>query len=346
MRYLQNTLVVLLGWCCLAVALAAAPVAPKPLFADPNYGGSCDPEVVWNQERGEWLIYYTARRARRAEGSYVGTPIGVAASRDLTTWRFAGYAAFDGGPGQPDMPVTLWAPGIIREGDTWHMFVTFKDSAQPPWGGPGVIRHYTAPAGDPLHGWKLSDTPPFTGPDPIDATLLKVGGEFRAYYRVGDNGGIQWSSSPDLKTWTQHGKLPGDINAPAAQRGFEYQEGPYAFRFGGGYWLISDPHQGLAVYRSADAVTWTLQGRILEAEGRGLRDNTRARHPSVAIVGGRAFLIYHVEPNRPYPSPPPEQRTIEQKQAWLQIAEIKLVDGVLVCDRNAPVEVPDGGQQR
>ena len=51
---------------------------PKPLFFDPHYHGSCDPEIVWNACTGEWWIFYTARRATREHGTYVGTPIGVA----------------------------------------------------------------------------------------------------------------------------------------------------------------------------------------------------------------------------------------------------------------------------
>ena len=34
---------------------------PSPLFTDPNYHGSCDPEVVWNASDNHWYIYYTAR---------------------------------------------------------------------------------------------------------------------------------------------------------------------------------------------------------------------------------------------------------------------------------------------
>ena len=35
---------------------------PAPLFIDPNYHGSCDPEIVWNEHDQFWYIYYTARR--------------------------------------------------------------------------------------------------------------------------------------------------------------------------------------------------------------------------------------------------------------------------------------------
>ncbi len=337
---------------CVAILALVAPTlqcqasdapkaASKPLFTDPNYNGSCDPEVIWNEHTKEWWAFYTARRSTLKVGTYVGTPLGVIASKDLREWRFLGYASIDGVAGKPDMPVTFWAPGIIRDGDTYHMFVTYKNNAEPPWGGDGEIRHYIAPASDLLNGWKLSTPPKFPQPDPIDATLIKVGTDFRAYYRIGKDGGIQWSTSKDLLTWTHQGKCAGDINAPPKQRGFNYQEGPFIFNFAGSYWMVTDPHKGLAIYQSADAITWKLQGRILEEPGTGTYDATLARHPSVAVIGDRAFLIYHVEPNRPYPTPPPEKRTIEQKKSYLQIAELKVVNDILTCDRDAPVTPPD-----
>ncbi|KAA5545597.1 sulfatase-like hydrolase/transferase [Roseiconus nitratireducens] len=85
----------------------------RPMFADPHYNGSCDPEIVWNAHENEWFIYYTARRATRESASYVGTPLGVISSPDLLNWRFRGYCAFDGRKGTPDNADTHWAPGII-----------------------------------------------------------------------------------------------------------------------------------------------------------------------------------------------------------------------------------------
>jgi len=310
---------------------------PKPLFADPHYHGSCDPEIVWNPAANEWFVYYTARRATRPKASYVGTPIGVISSPDLRTWTFRGYCSFDGRKGQPDNDDTHWAPGIIAEGDTLHMFATYKQTADPPWGGDGEIRHYTAPLTDPVDGWKLQGVPSFNQPDPIDVSLLAIDGGFRAYYRVGKGGGIQWAESRDLVAWKNHGKCPGDVNADS--RGFDYQEAPYVFRFGGSYWMITDPHKGLAIFKSPDAITWKLQDRILEQPGIGPQDATPARHPSVAVIEDRAFLFYHVEPRRPYPTPPPEKRTVKQKISFLQVAELKVADGRLTCDRNAPVEL-------
>jgi hypothetical protein len=60
----------------------------------------------------------------------------------------------------------------------------------------------------------------------------------------------------------------------------------------------------------------------------------------VAVIDGRAFIFYHTEPNRPYPTPPAEHRTAHQKISFLQIAELKVDEGQLVCDRNASIQLP------
>jgi hypothetical protein len=146
----------------------------KPLFADPNYNGSCDPEIIWNPAKQEWFIYYTARRATRATATYVGTPLGVITSPDLVNWTFRDYCSFDGKKGEPDNDDTHWAPGIILAGDRLHMYATYKGSAKPPWGGDGVIRHYVAPVDDPIDGWKLLEVPKFNQPDPIDVSFLQM----------------------------------------------------------------------------------------------------------------------------------------------------------------------------
>lgn len=169
---------------------------------------------------------------------------------------------------------------MIVAGDTLHMFATYKASAEPPWGGNGVIRHSVAPLDDPIDGWTLADVPSFNQPDPIDVSLLPIGDEYRAYDRVGKNGGIQWATSSDLIHWDNQGQCPGELNAK--DRGFGYQEAPYVFKFQDRYWMLTDPHDGLAVFHSPDGVTWTQQDRILREPGTGAADATLARHPRVA----------------------------------------------------------------
>ena len=312
---------------------------PRPLFSDPNYNGSCDPEVVWNSASKEWWVYYTARRATRETGTYVGTPIGAISSKDLINWKFRGYLTLDGIEGKPDMPKTFWAPGVISHDGNLHMFLTYKNNANPPWGGKGEIRHYVTPLAKPLSGWQKRDTPGFSQPDPIDASILKIDGLFYAYYRVGQGRGIHLAISKDLNHWNTKGPCGGDVNAPADTRGFDYQEAPYAFSWKGSYWMLTDPHKGLAVYQSDDGITWKQKRRILQEPGEGAADATRARHPSVAVVNDRAFIFYHTEPYRRYPSVPPQQRTQKEKLSFLQMAELDIRNGEIICDRNSIINL-------
>ncbi|MEL6133561.1 MAG: hypothetical protein AAFR59_09390, partial [Bacteroidota bacterium] len=129
--------------------LAIGDTLPAPLFIDPHYHGSCDPEIVWNEHEEAWWIFYTARKGTD-ENTWVGTPLGVVSSKDLKEWEFRGYCKFDGKGGKPLADETFWAPAIISHKGMYHMFVTYKPDSVPhgnPWGGsPGKIVHYEAPA--------------------------------------------------------------------------------------------------------------------------------------------------------------------------------------------------------
>lgn len=316
----------------------------SPLFIDPNYHGSCDPEIVWNEVKQRWYIYYTARRATLEKGSYVGTPIGVISSDNLRDWQFEGYASFtdsDGTrlKGNKDMPVTFWAPGIFVKGDTMHMYVTYKNNITPPWGGSGHIRHYTAKLSDPLQSWTQASQPAYATPDPIDATLIHntATGYYQSFYRVGNWGGIQWSRSKDLKIWENMGKISGDVNTLGRKK-FGYQEAPYVFKFRDTWWMLTDPHKGLAVYKSNDSIHWQYNNTILAGEGTRQMDGSRGRHPSVAIHDGRAFIFYHVEPNRAYHLKlPATKRPINQKKSVLQMAELSIESNKLIALRDNPI---------
>lgn len=129
---------------------------PSPIFTDPNYGGSCDPEIIWNEHDKWWYIYYTTRRPM-LENTWLETPPGVIASKDLINWEFKDYCKFDGVGGKKDATSTYWAPAIISANDTLHMFVTCKPDTIPTegaWGGQGWIVHYKTPLNNPVDGWQ------------------------------------------------------------------------------------------------------------------------------------------------------------------------------------------------
>lgn len=94
---------VALSACSTTPAEPGNAVAPKPLFVDLTFHGSCDPEIVYSEATDEWLIYYTARRALAEDGNApAATPIGVARSDDWATWDFAGDHLVEPGQHETD----------------------------------------------------------------------------------------------------------------------------------------------------------------------------------------------------------------------------------------------------
>ncbi len=320
---------------------------PSPLFIDPNYHGSCDPEIIFNDMDSLWYIYYTARRPA-FENTWLKTPVGVISSSDLVNWQFRGYCHFDGEGGQPDEDETFWAPAILLHDGILHMFVTYKPDTLPDrgaWGGHGKIVHYQCPADDPVQGWvKVRD---MHGDSlySIDAAAYSLDQEFRIWFKARKsterkNQLLQFVSH-DLRNWQPEPLIESDVFNKSAS-GYGFEEAPFVFRWEKQYWLITDPHDGLLVYNSPDGRAWTLQGNILREGGQRYLDNTMARHCSVAIHDGRAFLVYHVEPWRRYDLeklPPSDrvpifQQPLTNRRSVLQMAEIKWQHGQLTCDRN------------
>ncbi|MCG8582869.1 MAG: family 43 glycosylhydrolase [Bacteroidales bacterium] len=321
-----------------------AKVAPAPLFIDPAYHGSCDPEIVKNESDGQYYIYYTSRRST-IQDNFVATPIGVISSPDLMNWSFKGYCKFDGVGGSKDANATFWAPAIISHQDTLHMFVTWKpdiDAVKNPWGGsPGRIVHYKAPESDPVNGWKKVEVMHDTTMNTIDAAVYQKDDLFHVWFKGKKKGQkkneLYHRVSKDMKHWEDRGFSKSDVfNQSVTGSGFE--EAPYMFTWKGKDWLITDPHKGLFVYSSDDGEHWNFQGTILEQGGERKLDNTMARHCSVVVKNNRAFIFYHVEPWRDYAGEktgmPIFKQPVKNRQSVLQMAELEVIDGKLVCKRD------------
>jgi len=320
-----------------AFAQKADRTPPAPLYADPVYNGTRDPEIIYNPYAKEYWIYYTASRPFTNNGNFVGTPIGIAASGDLMNWRFIGYCSFNGVAGKPDAPHTNWAPGVFIENDTANMFVTFKDDTIPPWGGPSRLDHYKAPVSDMQRGWKYFNTVT-DHPQAIDATVLKINDMYHMWYRdcITEPCGIYHARSRDMKSWDFTGKTGGDVNNLDIHK-IWYQEGPYVFYWKGKYRMITDPGDGIATYHSDDAINWKYDGKILTKNtGNRKFDATNGKHASVAIINDRAFIFYHVEPYADSKETFPGQKFI----CYLQMAELKIENNKITCDRNKLIRLP------
>ncbi|WP_215224761.1 family 43 glycosylhydrolase [Echinicola shivajiensis] len=319
---------------------------PAPLYVDPNWHGSCDPEVIYNPADQYYYIYYTSRRPLQ-ENTYLGTPLGVIRSKDLSEWEFLGYCKFDGLGGTKNAEATYWAPAIVAHDGELHMFVTWKPDYElinkSYYGGPGKIIHYKTSQKDPVNGWERIGEVHNPALNSIDATVYKKDGSYHLWYkakRPKEKNKLYHLSSKDMLNWEDEGFSKSDVfNASATGSGFE--EAPYVFNWKGSYWLITDPHKGLFVYKSNDAENWKFQGTILLEDGKRKWDNTRARHPSVTVIGDRAFIFYHVEPWREYKGQPATKQPLPNRRSALQMAELKIENGDLVCDRDLEIKLPE-----
>jgi hypothetical protein len=337
---------------------AAEPVAaPKPLFRDPVLDGAADPVVVWNPHVGRWWMFYTNRRANVPGLSGVawvhGTRIGIAESADGgTTWTYVGVAEIELPPevAGPTATATLWAPEIVSPtsalpsqsnligyqtpgaADTaHHMFLTVVPGVFEDWNHPRRIVHLTS---SDLRRWTYRSTLALSSDRVIDAGVHRLpDGTWRLWYNnERDRKSIYYADSPDLFTWTDHGKCTGVGERPG--------EGPFVFRWRGRYWMLVDLWRGLGVYRSEDLAQWTAQAdNLLATPGRDRDDGVNGGHPGVVVSGDRAFLFYFTHPGRAGTIKPADKDALELRRSSIQVVELHERDGVLTCDRDAPTFV-------
>jgi sucrose-6-phosphate hydrolase SacC (GH32 family) len=304
----------------------AGRLAPKPLYRDPVYDGAADPVLIWNKKAKKWWMFYTNRRATDTTATGVtwvhGTRIGIAESGDGgATWAYRDTANINYRP-QPGY--TFWAPDVVEDKGTYHMFLTYVPGTFTDWNHPRSIVHLTSPD---LLNWQYVSTLPLATDKVIDASVLRLpNGTWRLWYNnERDHKSTYYADSPDLRTWTEHGPALAD-------RG----EGPKVFRWHGQYWLIIDPWKGLGAYHSTDLLHWTAQPtRLLEAPGRGPDDQAIGGHADVVVSGDRAYLFYFTHPGRSKNNPAPAN-SIAAKRSVIQVVELHYQNGELTCDRDQP----------
>lgn len=315
---------------------ARAAIADKPLFRDPLHDGAADPVVVWNPGRQRWWMFYTNRRANVPGLSGVawvhGTRIGIAESRNGARWSYVGTAELplpsEIGGDQP----THWAPEIVRAPDgLHHLFLTVVPGVFEDWKHPRRLVHLTSPD---LSTWTYRSALALGSDRVIDAGVHSLpGGQWRLWYNnERDHKSIYFADSPDLFTWTDRGKCTGVGERPG--------EGPTVFNWKGSYWMLVDLWKGLGVYRSADLTAWTPQaGNLLATPGTGADDGVNGGHPCVVVNQDRAYLFYFTHPGRAGTIAPTDKDSLDLRRSSIQVVELKVKDGWLDCDRNAPVEI-------
>lgn len=274
-------------------------------------------------------MFYTNRRADLAsrnprDVAWVhGTQIGIAESLDGgTTWTYAGVAKIP--YGKPDY--TFWAPDVLWNRGTYHMFVTVVPGIFHDWNAPRAIIHLTS---RDLQHWKFEEKLDLGSDRTIDPYVFRVSdGHWRLFYKdERDHSHIHFADSGDLFHWKA-------VGAAITDRG---SEGPIVFRWKGKVWMIVDAWAGLAVYGSSDALHWTAQkDNLLAGAGEAPTDRSEGHHGDVVVSHGRAYLFYFVQqvgPDRVAGIPTSAHRSV------IQVVELEDRDGKLTADRNKPVHV-------
>ncbi len=292
---------------------------PAPLYKDPIYNGPADPMVIRKESDGLYYMFYTQRRANQQveNVSYCyGSAIGVAESPNGRDWHYRGALDLEFEFGQN----TFWAPEIVYHPDdaTYHMFVSYIQGVYQNWSGVASIHHYVS---KDLFYWDHIGGLTFDSGFVIDPCLYRLpDGTWRMWYKDQKNGSATcYADSDDLYRWTYRGVAAGDVA----------QEGPNVFALGGKYWLIADMWDGFAVYWADDIEHFTRQPEnILREGGTRTDDYGRGVHADVFTVGQRAFIVYFTHPDPDY-----------HPRSAVQMAELKVIDGKLTCDRNAEFDV-------
>jgi hypothetical protein len=302
--------------------------APAPLFRDPIYDGAADPTLIWNRQEGAWWLLYTCRRANVACPRFAwvhGTDIGVASTVDGgQRWLYRGVLdglEFEKGRN------TFWAPEILWCDGLYHMYVSYVPGVPVDWSGTRHIVHMTSPD---LWQWRFESRLALSSERVIDACVYRLpDGRWRMWYKDEVNGAHTYAAeSDDLYRWRVCGPVITD--GP--------HEGPNVFYWRGWYWLIADTWKGLGVYRSADAERWERQADILDRPGSRADDRTVGLHADVLVQGERAYVFYFTHPDRATPDEPDEPHPLWYKRTSIQVAELEIHGGALVCDRDRPFD--------
>lgn len=330
---MKNVLLFALVTFFVSTAFGANPdrVADKPLFRDPVHDGAADPTVIWNPHLKRWWMFYTNRRADATNAPGVswvhGTRIGIAESVDGGAhWRYVSTAQIDLPPEFGGNAVTEWAPEVFTSADgLHHMLLTVVPGIFTDWDHPRTIVHLTSRN---LLQWSNAQPLTLASDRVIDPCIIQLPNlTWRMWYNnERDHKSIYYADSRDLVTWEDKGKAVGD------QPG----EGPTVFRWHDYYWMLTDVWDGLAVYRSEDAVNWRRQkgGNLLKAPGVGSDDQVKGGHPDVVVSGGHAYLFYFTHPGRR--GPDADKDGFEQRRSSIQVAELHYKKGRLSCNRDVP----------
>ena len=139
-KELINTILV----CCIVTGSLSAQksTVSKPIYDDPVYHGAADPVIIYNKQVKKWWMFYTNRRTNLDDTSGVtwvhGTRIGIAESLDGIRRKYKDTANINF---CSDKDYTFWAPDVIEQDETYHMYLTYVPGIFNNWNHPRSIVH-------------------------------------------------------------------------------------------------------------------------------------------------------------------------------------------------------------
>jgi hypothetical protein len=198
------------------------------------------------------------------------------------------------------------------------MYMSYVRGIPTTWEFERDIVHYTSKN---LWDWKFESILKLASDKVIDACISKLpNGLFRMWYKnERDNGYTYAADSSDLYKWEDKGRVIYDCS----------HEGPNVFFWMNKYWMVVDHWKGLGVYCSTDALNWERQGTILDKPGKRQDDGAYGHHADVLVQGERAFIFYFTHPGEDG-----IESGYERFRTSLQVAELEIEGGKLICDRD------------
>jgi hypothetical protein len=205
------------------------------------------------------------------------------------------------------------------------MYVSYLRGVRTDWSGSARILHYTSPD---LRAWQFEAPLELDSDRVIDACVYQLpDGRFRMWYKDEQRGSHTYAAdSDDLYSWRP-------IGAAVAHRP---HEGPNVFALGGHYWMIVDEWRGQGVLRSSDLEHWEHQGLILDTPGSRPDDGTIGLHADVVVQDDTGYVFYFTHPDRGEAG---DDGTYASRRSSIQVASMRVVDGILRCDRDEPVDL-------
>jgi hypothetical protein len=90
------------------------------------------------------------------------------------------------------------------------------------------------------------------------------------------------------------------------------------------------------VLRSSDLEHWEHQGLILDTPGSRPDDGTIGLHADVVVQDDTGYVFYFTHPDRGEAG---DDGTYASRRSSIQVASMRVMDGILRCDRDEPVDL-------